>query len=307
MPLAAVAAIGAVGSVAAGAMQASAAKKAASAQERSADKAAQVQRDAITQARIDSYPWAYAGASALYQYMDEMGLQRPTDPIFPDLARGPFAYTEGQTNNALPGSGGAAANQLGPRPQPPRQPTSRDGDWEKYQRDRMLYPQQLARWEQQQQAQSGPTPTVLGSVSAPVQEEMTEARGFQETPGYQFMVEEGEKGVINNLSALGMRNSGAALKALTRYRSGVANQEYSTYLNRLASMAGMGQAQTNTTNALTQNAATNIGTAYQNAGAARASGYVGAGNAWGNAIGGVTNSIGNALGMHYARQPVGLY
>lgn len=115
-------------------------------------------------------------------------------------------------------------------------------------------------------------------------------------PGYQFMVEEGERGVMNNLAAMGMKNSGSALKALTRFRTGLANQEYGTYLNRLAETAGMGQTQINRTNDLTQVAAGNIGRAHQDAGAARASGYVGAANSWQNAIGGAVNNISGGLG-----------
>lgn len=227
------AALGTAGSVASGAMQAGAAKKAASAQERAAQEAAQVQRDSITQGRIDAYPWAFAGASALYQLMDEMGIARPETPMFPDLNSGPFA------------------------------PKGADGN--------ALYP-------------------------SPGKMPMTKSLGFQETPGYRFAVEQGERGVTNNLAALGMKNSGAALKKLTEFRTGLANQEYGNYLNRLAAMAGMGQTQTNTTNSLTQTAAGNIGNTLQDAGAARASGYIGSANAWGNALASGTNQIGNALG-----------
>lgn len=170
---------------------------------------------------------------------------------------------------------------------------------------------------------------------------------FQRTPGYDFMVDEGEKGVINNLAALGMKNSGAALKALTRFRSGLANQTYDNYLNRMQATAGMGQSQVNTTNALGQNVAgsvqqglgsigsagmagaANIGRTYQdagqaratgylNAGQAQASGYMGAANAWQNAIssgvGNVSNALGflafrgnNSLGGFPASPGVGLY
>lgn len=127
---------------------------------------------------------------------------------------------------------------------------------------------------------------------------------FQATPGYQFAVEQGERGVLGNLSALGMKNSGAALKALTRFRDGLANQEFGNYLARLSGLAGTGQNQLQSTSALGANTAASmsaganaLGNTIQNAGAARASGYVGSANAWGNAIGGATNNISGALGM----------
>lgn len=149
---------------------------------------------------------------------------------------------------------------------------------------------------------------------------------FKETPGYRFMVGEGEKGVINNLAALGMKNSGAALKALTRFRTGLANQTYDNYLNRLQGAAGMGQAQVNSLNSLGNNVAGSvqaglqgIGNTYQDAGQARASGYLNAGqakasgimgaaNAWQNALSSGVGNVSNALGMLARPQAVaGLY
>jgi len=147
---------------------------------------------------------------------------------------------------------------------------------------------------------------------------------FKKTPGYDFMVKEGERGVINNLAALGMKNSGAALKALTRFREGIANQTYDNYLNRLQSTAGMGQTQVNTLNSLGNSVAGSvqaglqgIGNTYQDAGQARASGYLnsgqarasgimGAANAWQNALSSGVGNISNALGM-LAFRPQGLF
>lgn len=282
-PMIAAAGIGAAGSLASGAMGASASKKAANAQVQAAEISAQVQRDAAVQARIDAYPWALSGAQALYSYMDELGIPRPEVPILPDLNSGPFAANGGQSR---PASTSMVAQQ------PVAQPTVDGPFMGAGSRSHAAWGQQTAPQQVAQPAPAAAQPA-QPSVNALA---MTAKRGFQETPGYQFMVEEGERGVMNNLAAMGMKNSGSALKALTRFRTGLANQEYGTYLNRLASVAGMGQTQTNTTNALTQNAAGNIGRAYQDAGAARASGYVGAANSWQNAIGGVVNNISGGLG-----------
>ncbi len=71
---------------------------------------------------------------------------------------------------------------------------------------------------------------------------------FRTTPGYEFQVQEGEKGAVNNLRALGMGGSGAALKALTAFRTGLADQTYSKYLADLKGVADSGQS-----------AATNLG------------------------------------------------
>jgi hypothetical protein len=121
--------------------------------------------------------------------------------------------------------------------------------------------------------------------------------GFRETPGYAFAVEQGEKGAVNNLSALGMKNSGAALKALTRFRTGLADQTYQGYLDRLSAASTGGQAQVANNAQLGANFANNAGQTLQDRGAATSSGYVGSANAWSNALGNFSNQAGFALGM----------
>lgn len=121
--------------------------------------------------------------------------------------------------------------------------------------------------------------------------------GFKETPGYAFQVAEGEKGAVNNLAALGMKNSGAALKALTRFRTGLADQTYNNYLDRLSGASVGGQTVVGNQNALGAAYANNAGQTMQDKGAATASGYVGGANAWGNALTNIGNQAGWALGM----------
>lgn len=278
MPVVLAAGLGLAGS----ALSASAASKAGKAQAAAADAATQVQRDAAVQARIDSYPWAVAGASALYQYMDALGLSRPVNPIMPDLNSGPFAVEPKATQAApvsLPSSPQSPAWAYGGNG-PPAEPGNYSG-------------LQTSGNEPQFAPQTATQPAPAAAPQAPASTAMTPALGFQETPGYQFQVQQGERGVLNSLAALGMKNSGKALKSLETFRQGLANQEYGNYLNRLAGMAGMGQSQANQTNSLMANAATNVGNNIQQAGAARASGYVGSANAWGQGL----NQVGNALGQ----------
>jgi hypothetical protein len=137
---------------------------------------------------------------------------------------------------------------------------------------------------------------------------------FRRQPGYQFQVAEGERGVKNNLAALGMKNSGAALKALTRFRTGLADQSYGSYLDRLSGIAGAGGNAVSNINSLGANTSSqvnsalsgmsgtlgNMGSTTQDAGAARASGYVGTANAWGNALTSGVSDISNALGRYSA-------
>lgn len=118
---------------------------------------------------------------------------------------------------------------------------------------------------------------------------------FAETPAYQFQVEQGERGVLNNLSALGMKDSGAALKSLERFRQGLASQEYGNYLSRLSGAAGAGQSAGNSLGAFSGQTAGMMGNMMAGEGAARASGYIGANNALMQGLGGAANFLGQAF------------
>lgn len=203
-PITLAALIAAGGSIIGGLFGSSAADKAANAQGDAANKAIELQKATIAQARLDSAPWLDAGKKALSQYMGELGM------------------------------GGA------------------------------------------------------GFTSQ-----------FTKTPGYDFQVQEAEKGALNHLGALGMKNSGAALQALTKLRSGLASQEHGNYLARISGLAGVGQNQVNQNNAASMNSALSQGQLMQDAGAARASGYVGGANAWTGAM----NNMGNTLGNWASYQP----
>jgi hypothetical protein len=92
---------------------------------------------------------------------------------------------------------------------------------------------------------------------------------FQKDPGYQFRMDEGEKGINRAAAARGGLVSGAALKELDRYDQDYASGEFSnaynrfnndrtTRFNRLSTLAGLGSNATtqligsnqNTTNAI---------------------------------------------------------
>lgn len=113
--------------------------------------------------------------------------------------------------------------------------------------------------------------------------------GFQATPGYQFMQDEGAKAVSGMAAANGMLNSGRTMQALQDRRMGIANTEYSNHLARLSGMAGSGQnAAAGGATALTNNNQV-VGNALGSIGNANAAGHIAQGNAWSNAI---NNGIG---------------
>lgn len=105
------------------------------------------------------------------------------------------------------------------------------------------------------------------------------------TPGYGFRFGEGQRAVESSASAQSGLFSGKAAKALTRYGQGVADQSYGDYMNRLASLAGLGQTATNTVGGWGQNAASGVATGLQNAGNARASGLANSASQWQQGMG----------------------
>jgi hypothetical protein len=126
-------------------------------------------------------------------------------------------------------------------------------------------------------------------------------KDFTADPGYQFRIDEGQKALERSAAARAGLQSGAALKAATRFGQDMGSQEYTNAFNRyqtnranqlnpLQSLMGAGQTSANAlTNAAGQNA-TNLMQGYGNMGAARASGYMGMGNALTGALNQGTNA-----------------
>lgn len=144
----------------------------------------------------------------------------------------------------------------------------------------------------------------LRSMTRPDSEYMRpiDATAVQDEPGYQFGLNEGLKSTGRQLARLQGRNSGATLKALTRFGNDYATSKYDNAYNRLAgerafkfntygNLSGVGQQTATTLGGMGANYANNAGNLMTSAGAARGAGTVGAANAYGNAI---TNA-GNAL------------
>ena len=63
---------------------------------------------------------------------------------------------------------------------------------------------------------------------------------FQTSPGYQWSLDQGLRAVDAGAAAKGMLRSGATLKAEQTYGSGLADQEFTNYYNRLYNLAGQG-------------------------------------------------------------------
>ena len=126
---------------------------------------------------------------------------------------------------------------------------------------------------------------------------------FQADPGYQFRMDEGQKALERSAAANGNLNSGATLKALSRYGQDYASNEYNnaynrwnndhaTTWNRLSSLAGMGQTQSAQLGNWGQQTGQVMGNNIIGAGNATAAGKIGAANSWNGAL---TNIGNNAM------------
>lgn len=92
-------------------------------------------------------------------------------------------------------------------------------------------------------------------------------RGFEGTPGYQFLVNEMQDATQGSAAAQGGLFSGATLRALQDRRMGLAQQDYGNYFNRLSGQADRGLAAASGMAGARQNAGSMLATAAGNRGA----------------------------------------
>lgn len=115
------------------------------------------------------------------------------------------------------------------------------------------------------------------------------AWSFQNSPAYQFNMQQGLDAVQASQAAKGGLYSGAAMEALQKTGSGIASNEFWNQYNALAGQSSAGQNAAGLQANAGQNYATGASNALANYGNAAASGAVGVGNAFAN---GINNGLG---------------
>ena len=130
---------------------------------------------------------------------------------------------------------------------------------------------------------------------------------FTKDPGYDFRMQQGQRGLDASAAARGGALSGAAIKASDRYNQDYASGEFqnaynrfnadrTARFNRLSSLAGVGQTATNQVGAQGAQVASNVANNQTGQGNAQASSYIGQGNAMAGAAG----TLGNfAMSQYY--------
>lgn len=141
----------------------------------------------------------------------------------------------------------------------------------------------------------------LGKLQTEMNAPVTSADVMND-PGYQFGLTQGQTALDRKTAAMGGRVSGAALKAASEYGTNYATTGYNAAyqrrqdrLNRLQSLAGVGQTATGSSAAAGDSAAGRNSSLISAQGNATAAGTMANGNTWGNTI----NQLG-AAGQRWA-------
>ena len=121
------------------------------------------------------------------------------------------------------------------------------------------------------------------------------------SPGYNFRLAEGEKGIARAQSSRKDRFSGRQMKELLRYGQDYASSEFAPFVDRLFRLGGYGSSAVGTSANAGLNTANQIATANARTGNAQAAGTIGAAQSWNNAIqGGLSNYMFN----EYLNNPI---
>lgn len=281
--------------------------KGAGAQKDAAAQNAQLQREQNAEsqrqydlARADQAPYRDVGTGALYKLSDLMGVKRGAPGTTTSSAPDWNAYLQ-QNPDVLSGFYGQK------RFATPEEYAQYH--WATYGSNEGRASPFTSAQNAQQAAQTYDT-GVSGDDYGSLDRRFTLA-DFEKDPGYEFRRTEGLKGVENSAAARGGILSGAALKAIDRYNSDYASNEYgnaynrfnndmTTRFNRLSSLAGTGQTAANNTAQIGQQYVGNMQTGVNNitsannaSANARASQYAGVGNA----IGGAANQVGQYFAL----------
>lgn len=250
----------AIGGIASGLMGASSAKKAASAQQSSAQAQIDLQREIYNKTSQKFQPYQQAGLNALAAYMYDMGLTSEA-PVFgattPQIRT---VTTPGNPGEFNPGSG---------------QFTGGTDDVSVYKvGGRSFDTMEAARQYANSHKTGG---TTYG--------------GYTASPEYQWQLSEGLNAVNALAGARGGLNSGATLQALQERGQGLAAQDRSNYMNRLAGLISTGTGAAANQASAGANYASGASNALANQGNAAAAGAIGVGNA-------ITGGINTGLNIY---------
>jgi hypothetical protein len=233
-------------------------------------------------------PFYNAGLAAQNRYMQLLGLASPS------------TTTTGQT--ASQPASGMTNGQYYLAAHPELQGT-------KWAKDEASLFQHFYKYGARDGAVWGPSGTQMQTTSTTTPD-MTQQQAFdafRNTPGYQFGLNQGRRAVESSAAARGGLNSGAALKALTKFGNDYADQQgFTPYMNRLSGLFGGAQTAAGQMGSYGANFANNYGQNLQNAAQARANSTYASNQAWNNGINSAASFFGDWYGSrNRAQTPTG--
>jgi len=305
---------------------ADAASQAAGIQAESGREAIAEQRRQYDLTRSDMAPWRDAGASSVSRLRQLLGLG--SGPASPGASGGSGASLDsiaqglrssgkyGTGKTWVPGQFESESEYMGKLYShgtgPNRIINSESGYWKDGNYDEAGLMAEAQRIFDASQASSAPA-TASGTDAYQMYGDAPLLRRFSGTdlqldPVYQsglkFGLDEGTKGINARAMQSGGYDSGATLKALTRfgndYGSTKANESYNRFnsdqnkvFNMLSGLSGTGQTAANTVASTGANTSNNTANLMTGIGNAQAAGVVGGANAWGNAASGISGAVNN--------------
>lgn len=147
--------------------------------------------------------------------------------------------------------------------------------------------------------------SALSQMQNPSFQQNFTAADFQQDPGYQFDLQQGQQALERSAAAKGGLQSGGFMKGLAQYTQGMASNEYqnaynrfqqnkTTNFNQLASIAGLGQTANGQIGQAGQNMASNVGGIATSNANAQGAASIAQSNLWGGAVTGGINTGANA-------------
>jgi hypothetical protein len=164
--------------------------------------------------------------------------------------------------------------------------------------------QEFQQQQQNEQPYMQAGQTAIGQMAGMANQQPFSMADFQEDPGYQFNLQQGQNAIQASAAARGGLMNGNTLTSLSNYSQNAASNEYqnaynrynqniSNNFNRLASVAGAGQTATGQTNQAGQNYANQVGNYGTQAASAQGAAQIANGNTWGNTVSGIGQGVGN--------------
>jgi len=265
---------GIVGSVASGAIQSSAAKKAAGAQTKSANAQIEETRRQFDLVQSLLKPYVTAGTGALQGQLDLMGLGGGggTAPSIQTIAG--TAGTPGVRNfgndRGFPGSITTTGGTLGT---PER------------------YSVNGQTFDTMQEAQTYADANKTGGMSA-ADAQKAAISGVANGEQFQALAKQGEYGILANAAATGGLRGGDTQGALAQYRPQMLQSLIQQQLANLGGIAANGQNAAAQTGTAAQNAGQQVNSSLGNVGQAQAGSALASGQAWSNAGSNILQTLG---------------